>query len=158
MSLEVEFIHWLLLIVLALALVLAVATALAAGETMPPPKVLPEGIVTWAKPLAAEMPRAFFPESPPPRLLPAAETAAQLWAILDAHHEGRAAEALKRWEDLALPKNVMHWRDIARGVAYLETGDLKRAEWQLQMPAKRRPRIPWRLISWVWRDWSKRLR
>jgi hypothetical protein len=130
-SLEVEFLHWLLLIVLAIATVLLVASALGAAEPMPTPRLLPEGIGTWAKPLAPETPKPYFPESPPPRSMPAAQAAADLWTILDNHRAGRASDALAGWQRLGLPDVTAHWREIARGAAYLQLGDLERAEWHL---------------------------
>jgi hypothetical protein len=142
MSLEVEFLHWVLIVMLAIAVVLMVASALGAAGPMPPPGLLPEGIAAWAKPIAPEAARPFFPESPPVRRMPTAEAAAQLAAILTDHQAGRASDALAGWQRLELPEATAHWREIARGVAYLQLGDIDRAEWHLLASRQLAPAHP----------------
>jgi tetratricopeptide (TPR) repeat protein len=132
MYLEVELVRWLILALAALALVLAAATLAAADPAMPP-RPLPPEMAKIARPIAPmDLAPPFFPEAPPAREFPPAEAAARLWRILELQRTGRAAEALAGWEQLRLPNDTAHWRELARGAAYLTVGDLKLAQQHLQ--------------------------
>jgi len=131
MSLEVELVRWLLLIAAAIILLLAIATALAA-DPMKEPGRLPDVMRALAQPMPAEIQQPFFPETPPARQLPPAEAAARVAAIIEHHKAGRALEALNGWEEVGLPMETAHWREIAMGAAYLRAGDLKCAALHLE--------------------------
>src|SRR5690349_13735218 len=118
MSLEVELARWLLLIAAAIVLLLAIATALAADPTKEPAR-LSDAVRALAHPMPAEIQRPFFPETPPARQLPPAEAAARVAALIEQHRAGRALEALNGWEEVGLPRQTAHWREIAMGAAYL---------------------------------------
>jgi tetratricopeptide (TPR) repeat protein len=126
MTLEAELIRWVLLIVAAIALVLAVAT-LAAADPMMEPQLLPGDMDEIARPIPVDSARPYFPETPPAREFPPAEAAARVWTILEHHRAGRALEAIVGWEQLRLPYETAHWREVAMGAAYLQAGDLKQA-------------------------------
>jgi len=131
MSVEVELVRWLLLVAAAVALILAIATALAAVDPTKEPRLLPK-VSGSAKLMMPESMRPFFPEDPPGRRLPVAEAAARLWMTLDSHRAGCIAEALAGWDQIQLPAETAHWREIARGTAYLYAGDLECASVHLE--------------------------
>jgi tetratricopeptide (TPR) repeat protein len=141
MQLEVELVRWGLLIVAALAIVLAVAT-LAAADPMMEPQLLPGNMDEIARPIPVAPARPFFPEAAPVREFPPAEAAAHLWAILEQHRTGRALEAIAGWEQLRLPAETAHWRKVAMGAAYLQTGDLERAMTHLETAEQMMPEYP----------------
>lgn len=142
MHAEVELVRWMILILAALALVLAAATLAAADPTMPP-RLLPPEIARIAKPIAAVDPAPpFFPEAPPAREFPPAEAAARLWRILELQRMGQAAEALAGWEQLRLPVETAHWRELAMGAALLHLGDLKEAHRHLEAARQYAPANP----------------
>jgi tetratricopeptide (TPR) repeat protein len=142
MHVEAELIRWMILILAALALVLAATTLAAADPTMPP-RLLPPEIAKIAKPIAAVDPAPpFFPEAPPAREFPPAEAAARLWRILELQRTGQAAEALAGWEQLRLPVETAHWRDLAMGAAMLQLGDLKQAHQHLEAARQYVPANP----------------
>lgn len=124
---ELELVRWMLLAATAVALMLALATALAA-DIPKEPRLLPGAMSALAKPMMPAPLGPFFPEDPPGRLLPPAEAAARLWMIFDNHRAGRLLEALRGWDEVSLPKATAHWREIAMGAAYLQSGDLAKAE------------------------------
>jgi tetratricopeptide (TPR) repeat protein len=139
MSVEEELVRWMLLIAAAIALMLALATALAADPTRPP-GLLPQPIGELAKPILPAPMRPFFPENPPPgRILPPAEAAARLWMIFDSHRAGCAAEALAGWNEVRLPDYMAHWREMAIGAAYMQAGDLPRAEMSFEGARQMQP-------------------
>lgn len=138
-SWETEFVHWLVLAILAVLLVFAVGSVLGAADPMSPPELLPAGIAAWAKPIPKEMPRPFFPELPPGQQLPTAQAVAQLWTILELHRQGNAVEALDAWDKLALCDAQRHWRQIAQGEAYLRMGDLAQAQRHLEAALQQAP-------------------
>ena len=128
MSVEVELVRWLLLVAAAVALVLAIASALAAADPMPmAPGLLPDDMGTTARPLAPAPLRPFFPEDPPIRDMPPAEAAVRLSLTLDHQRAGSIADALAGWEQIRLPAETAHWREIAIGAASLRVGDRERA-------------------------------
>jgi hypothetical protein len=127
MTIEAEIVRWMLLAAAALALILAIATALASGDSTREPRLLPQNIRDFAKPMPAEIQPPFFPEEPPIRKLPPAEAGARLWVILDNYRAGRFGEALAEWNYVRLPEDTAHWREIAMGVAYLQVGNHPRA-------------------------------
>jgi hypothetical protein len=131
MHVEVELVKWMLLAFAAIALVLAAAT-LAAADPMMEPQLLPGDMGEIARPIPVEPARPFFPEETPVREFPPAEAAARLWTILEHHRAGRALEAVACWEQLRLPTETAHWREVAMGAGYLQTGDLERALAHLQ--------------------------
>lgn len=138
MTVEVELIRWMLLVVAALAIVLAIATALAAADPMMEPRLLPDDMGQLAKPMvvpdtAEPLVRPFFPEVPPARAFPPAEAAARLWMTLQNHQAGQTGLALAGWEQLRLPQETAHWREIAIAAALLQTGDLKQAAVHLDL-------------------------
>jgi hypothetical protein len=126
-----ELLHWLLVIATAIALTLVVARVLSAADPMPEPRLLPDDMGQFAKPLTPEISKPFFPESPPTRQVPPAEAAARLWTILENHRAGRALEAINEWAEVGLPPETAHWREIAMAAACLNIADLKRAEFHL---------------------------
>ena len=139
MSVEEEFVRWMLLIVAAIALMLALATALAADPTRPP-GLLPEPMGELSKPLMPMPMRPYFPEEDPPgRILPPAEAAARLWMIFDSHRAGKAAEALEDWGEVRLPGYMAHWREMAIAAAHLQSGDLVRAQTALEAARQMQP-------------------
>jgi tetratricopeptide (TPR) repeat protein len=128
MSLELEFVRWLLLVIAAIALLLAIATAVAAAKPVSEPRLLPANAAQIAKPMGEEMLAPFFPEYPPGRVLPLSEAAARLWMTLESHRAGCTAEAVAGWEQIRLPGETAHWREVGLAAAYLQAGDLRRAE------------------------------
>jgi tetratricopeptide (TPR) repeat protein len=127
MTLEWEFVRWMLLMIAAVALVLAVAAALGAADPLTAPQLLPNDMGVLARPMTPVAPRPFFPEGPPIRELPPAEAAEVLWQTLQHHRAGCVGEALAGWERLQLAEGAEHWRVLARGAAFLQAGDLKQA-------------------------------
>src|SRR5262245_61006820 len=127
MTAEVELVRWLLLVAAAVALVLAIATALAAADPMKEPRLLPDDMGVIAKPMTPAPLKPFFPEEPPVRQIPPAEAATRLWMALDGHRAGCIAEALDGWQQIRLPDETAHWREIAIGAACLQVGDQQRA-------------------------------
>jgi hypothetical protein len=141
MQLEVELIKWMLLALAAIALVLAAAT-LAAADPMMEPQLLPGDMNEVARPIPIEPARPFFPEETPAREFPPAEAAARLWTILEHHQAGRALEAIAGWETIRLPAEAAHWREVAMGAGYLQTGDLKQAMVHLENAEQLAPEHP----------------
>jgi len=139
MSVEVELVRWMLLVAAAIALILAIATALAAADPMKEPNLLPDDMGVIAKPMTRAPLRPFFPEDPPVRQLPPAEAAARLWMTLDSHRAGCVAEALAGWEQIRLPTETAHWREIAIGTAHLHVGDQERAAIHLDLAGQLAP-------------------
>jgi hypothetical protein len=138
MSLEIELVRWLLLVAAAIALILAIATALAAGPVNEP-RLLPDDMGSFAKPMTPGAVQPYFPETPPGRQLPPAEAAARLRSIFDDHRAGRALDAISGWEDLGLAEETAHWRQIAMGAAYLQLSDLQQAALHLEAARQRVP-------------------
>jgi tetratricopeptide (TPR) repeat protein len=139
MSVEEEFVRWMLLIIAAIALMLALATVLAADPTRPP-GLLPQPMGELGKPLTPMPMRPYFPEEDPPgRVLPPAQAAHQLWMIFDSHRAGNTAEALEGWSEVRLPEHMAHWRELAIAAAYLQSGDLVRAEKALEAAQQMQP-------------------
>ena len=139
MSVEEEFVRWMLLIIVAIALMLVLATALAADPTRPP-GLLPQPMGEMAKPILPARMQPFFPESNPPgRILPPAEAAHRLEMIFDAHRAGCSGEALAGWGEVRLPPYMAHWREIAMGAAYLQAGDLSQAEMSFEAARRMQP-------------------
>lgn len=125
--LEMEAIRWLILFMLAI-IVIAIAAQLAgAADPMPPvePGRLPMALVVEAKPM--DPPREFYPEQPPVHEAPAG-LAMKVAELLALHRQGAAREALDGWEQTQLPPQTAVWRDLARGAAALQLGDLPLAE------------------------------
>jgi hypothetical protein len=137
-----ELLHWLLVIATAMALTLLVAKALSSADPMREPRLLPDDMSQFAKPMAPEIVKPFFPESPPVRQLPPAEAAARVWMILENHRFGRALEAIDEWNHVGLPQETAHWREIAIGAAYLKIGDLDRAAFHLDTAQQWMPGHP----------------
>lgn len=134
MTVEVELFRWMLLVVAALAIILAIATALGAADPMTEPRLLPGDMGETAQPLVPDhLVKPFFPEAPPARDFPPAEAAARLWMTLQNHRAGHTLEALAGWEQLRLPQQTAHWREIAIAAALLQTGDLKQAAMHLDL-------------------------
>ena len=131
--LEMELIHWLLLVVAAIALILAIATALAAADPIREPRLLPAGAIAMAKPMTPALVRPFFPEYPPGRIFPPAEAAARLWMTLESQRAGCLGDAISGWEQVGLPDETPHWREIGMAAAYLQAGDLQKAEVHLDV-------------------------
>lgn len=141
-QLEVEFVRWLLLAITAVALALIAARLAAADPTMPP-RLLPPEIAKIAKPIAAVDPAPpFFPEAMPAREFPPAEAAARLWRILELQRMGHTAAALAGWEQLRLPAETAHWRELAMGAAMLKLGDVKQAHQHLEAARQYAPANP----------------
>ena len=138
MSTELELVRWFLLVAAAIASLLAIATALAADATKEP-RLLPNDMAAIAKPIMPEVVKPFFPENPPARQLPPAEAAARLWTILEHHRGGRALEALNGWDQVGLPVETAHWREIAISTAYLRVGDQNRAIFHLEAARQLNP-------------------
>jgi hypothetical protein len=130
LSIDVELARWLLLMIAAICIVLAIASALAAADPMKEPRLLPD-MGSLAKPIAPALPRPFFPENPPVRQLPPAEAASRLWTILDNHRALRNSEALAGWEQVWLPAETAHWRNVGLAASCLHLGDLVRASTHL---------------------------
>ncbi len=139
LTLEVELIRWMLLVVAALAMILVIATALAAADPMMEPRLLPGDMGEVAQPMVPDnLVKPFFPEAPPgwnteAKDFPPAEAAARLWMTLQNHQAGHALQALAGWEQLCLPEEAAHWREIAIAAALLQTGDLKQAAMHLDL-------------------------
>lgn len=140
-SLEAELVRWLVVIALALAMCLILASVVAAGEPMLEPQRLPDDMGAVAKPLPESV-FPFYPEDAAGRVVPPAEAAARLWSILDHHRHQRCTEALLGWEQLRLPDETAHWREIAIGAAYLRAGNLEEARLHLEFVRNLWPRHP----------------
>ena len=138
-NLEMELLHWLLLVIAASALVLAVASALGAADPRKEPRLLPDDMGTIAKPMPPESARPFFPEYPPERALPAAEAAARLWMTLEGQRAGCIGEALAGWGQVNLPEETAHWQEIGMAAAYLKLGDFHKAEVHLDVARELAP-------------------
>jgi hypothetical protein len=137
-----ELLHWLLVIATAMALTFLVAKALSSADPMREPRLLPDNMGQFAKPMAPEIVKPFFPESPPVRQLPPAEAAVRLWTILEYHRAGQGLEAIDEWTQVGLSEETAHWREIAMGAAYLKIGDLDRAAFHLDAAQQWMPGHP----------------
>jgi hypothetical protein len=137
--LEMELIHWVLLVIAAIALMLAIATTLAAANPIREPRLLPAGSIAMAKPMPRELVRPFFPESPPVRILPPAEAADRLWMALESQRAGCFGDAISGWEQIDLPDETAHWREIGMAAAFLQAGDLQKAELHLNVARRLAP-------------------
>lgn len=137
--LETELIHWLLLVIAAIALMLAIATAIGAADPIREPPLLTAGSIAMAKPMPRELVRPFFPESPPVRILPPAEAAARLWMALESQRAGCFGDAISGWEQVDLPDETSHWQEIGMAAAYLQAGDLQKAEVHLDVARRLAP-------------------
>jgi tetratricopeptide (TPR) repeat protein len=137
-----ELLHWLLVIATAIALTLLVARALSAADPMPEPRLLPNDMGQFARPMTPEIVKPFFPESPPARQLPHAEAAARLQEIIDHHRVGETLKAINEWANVGLPQETAHWREIAMGAGYLHLGDLDRAALRLEAAQQLMPGHP----------------
>jgi hypothetical protein len=125
-TLEMEFIKWVLLAILAAALVLVLATVAAADPMLPEPGRLPGDMNEVAQPLVPEV-KPFFPETPPYPVREPAEVAARIWMTLEHQRAGCVAEALAGWQGIYLEGGAEVWREIAMGAAYLQAADVDAA-------------------------------
>jgi tetratricopeptide (TPR) repeat protein len=139
MSMEMELIRWLAIVAAAIAFLVAVASVVAAADPATEPKLLPDDMGTVAKPIPPQIAHPFFPEDPPVRQLPPAEAAARLWMTLENQAAGRIVEALSGWQQIRLPEETAHWREIALGAAYLRAGDLERAAMHFEAGRQQAP-------------------
>jgi len=137
--LEMELVHWLILVIAAIALMLAIATATGAANPLKEPRLLPAGSIAAAKPMTRELVRPFFPESPPLRILPPAEAAARLWMALESQRAGCFGDAISGWEQVDLPDETVHWREIGMAAAFLQAGDLQKAAMHLNTARRLAP-------------------
>ena len=137
---ETEFVHWVLLAILAWALVLIAASVIAAADPMAEPNPLPSDMMDVAVPMPmVETQKPYYPEPMPDYGMTAAEQAAQMWQTLEEARAGRSVNAIAGWERCELPDQTAHWKLVALGAAYLQAGDLRAAEVQLEAAQRLAP-------------------
>ena len=142
LSVETEFIHWILLIIAAIAILLAIATALAADPMSGRPMLPPATGQSTAPMSSDRLERPFFPEDPPQSDRAAFETAGNLWMILEHQRAGCTADALAAWEQTRLPSRTAVWREIGMAAAYLQADDLPQALGRLELAEGLAPHHP----------------
>lgn len=141
-TLEMEFIKWVLLAILAAALALALATVAAAADPMmPEPARLPGDMNELAQPLVPAV-KPFFPETPPYTPQNPADVAARIWMTLEHQRAGCVAEALAGWQGIYLGGGTEVWREIALGAAYLQAADIDQAALHLDAARAMNPEHP----------------
>jgi tetratricopeptide (TPR) repeat protein len=152
-TVEFEFLHWLVVLVAALAMLLALATALAADPRESPAS--PDRVQFPGGALA----RPFFPEHPPLPADAATEIAEKLGMTLAHQRAGCFAEALAGWEEVRLPPETSVWRQIGMAAAQVQMDDLPLALRRLELAEQIAPRHP--LIAYyrglVWKRQAERL-
>lgn len=138
---EWEFIHWVVLAILAWALVLIAASVLAAADPMGQPGMLPTDMMDVAVPMPMPMPqeKPYYPEPMPRFGMTDVELAAQLWQILEEMRTGRPLNALAGWEQIELPDATAHWKLVGMGAAYIQAGDFHAAGIQLEAARRLAP-------------------
>lgn len=62
------------------------------------------------------------------RVLPPAEAVARLWMTLESQRAGCFGDAISGWEQVGLPDETAHWRESGMAAAFLQAGDLQKAE------------------------------
>jgi tetratricopeptide (TPR) repeat protein len=140
-TLEMEFIKWVLLAILAVALVLVLTAVAGADPLLPEPARLPGDMNEVAQPLVPDM-KPFFPETPPYPQRDPADVAARIWMTLEQQRAGRVAEALAGWEGMYLGGDAEIWREIAMAAAYLQAADIDQAELHLDAARALNPQHP----------------
>jgi hypothetical protein len=141
-TLEMEFIKWVLLAILAAALVMVLATVAAAADPMvPEPARLPGDMNEVAQPLVPDV-KPFFPETQPYPQRDPAEVAARIWMTLEHQRAGCVAEALTGWQGIYLGGNAEIWREVAMAAAYLQATDVEQAALHLDAARAMNPEHP----------------
>jgi tetratricopeptide (TPR) repeat protein len=140
-TLEMEFIKWVLLAILAAALVLVLATVAAADPMLPEPARLPGDMNEIAQPIVPDV-KPFFPEMAPYPVRDPADVAARIWMTLEHQRAGCVAEALAGWQGIYLGGGAEIWREIAMGAAYLQAADVDQAALHLDAARAMNPEHP----------------
>jgi tetratricopeptide (TPR) repeat protein len=121
---SIEVFKWVALIVIAGALALLAVSTVHGVEATRPPGLLPP--IPDSTPLdPPQQPMTQLPEfdEQDPYAL-----SLEIWRAIDAHEDGNLQTAITVWEQLRLPPQADVWRRIVLGVAYLQNGEIDRAE------------------------------
>jgi tetratricopeptide (TPR) repeat protein len=138
MTVETEFIKWIILLVTALAIAMLLAGSMAAGSDSP--GLLPKDVNDWARPMDQATSATFYPEiGPAPRI---DNRVATMWRILELHRQGMAEEAIAAWRDADFGCATEVWRQAAMAVGYLQLGQLEEAADHLDAALEIEPENP----------------
>lgn len=159
-TVEVEFLHWLVLLIAAIAILLAVASVLAADPMSAKPMLPGDAGPPLSLAAADQRDRSFFPENPPLDARAAAKSAARLWMTLEHQQAGCAAEALAGWQEFRLPADTAVWSEIGMAAACVQMDDLAQALSRLERAEAIAPHHP--LVAFlrgsVWARQAERMR
>ena len=134
MSVADEFVKWMVLLMIGGAVALFLATRIAGADSAP--GLLPGDINRLAKPMPESSP-PFFPEVGPP--LRTNDPNQVLWRIIELHRMGQVDEAVAQWQQVDEMCGSEVWRHVAVAAAYLQAGDLERAETALDAALEMEP-------------------
>lgn len=136
MTVEAEFVKWMVLLMIAAAVAMLLATRMAGADGAP--GLLPGDLNNLARPMPETAVAPFFPEVGPP--LRTNEPNQVLWRIIELHRMGQADDAIALWQQADAMYGTEVWRHVAVGATYLQAGDLLRAEEELDAALEMEPR------------------
>jgi tetratricopeptide (TPR) repeat protein len=134
MSVADEFVKWMVLLMIAAIVATFLATRIAGADSKP--ALLPPDMDRIAQPMPA-MTRPFFPEVGPP--LRTNDPNQVLWRIMELHRMGQVDEAIAQWQQVDEMCGAEVWRHVAVAAAYLQAGDLEKAEIHLDAALEMEP-------------------
>lgn len=132
MTVETEFLKWLVLLFAAGVIALLLATRLANAAPGEPGR-LPD-MSSEARPIDNVPAATFSPEAGPPLALNNPHQV--LRRILERHRTGEVEEAIADWQQTDLPRETDTWKGVALGAAYLQAGRPDDAEEWLDLALK----------------------
>jgi len=132
MTVETEFLKWLVLLFAAGVIALLLATRLANAAPQEPGR-LPD-MSAEARPISSVPAATFSPEAGSPLALN--DHHQVLWRILERHRTGEVEEAIAQWRQADLPREADTWKGVALGAAYLQAGQHDEAEEWLDLALK----------------------
>jgi tetratricopeptide (TPR) repeat protein len=127
MSVEGEFVKWMILLAIAATVALLLTTRMAAADGAP--GLLPGDMGNLARPMPVTADAPFFPEVGPP--LRTNEPNQVLWRIIELHRQGQAEAAVAAWQRAELLPGMEAWRHVALAATHLQAGSMDQAEEQL---------------------------
>ena len=135
MTVETEFVKWMILLLIAAMVALLLVTRMAGADGAP--GLLPDDMNKWARPMPETAVAPYFPEVGPP--LRTHEPNQVLWRIIELHRMGQVEEAIAAWERADVMCGTEVWRNVAIAAANLQAGRLEQAEAQLDAALETEP-------------------
>lgn len=127
MTVEGEFVKWVILLLIAAMLALLLIPRIAGAEGAP--GLLPDDMNEWAKPMPEAVVAPSFSEAG--TSMRSNEPNQVLWRILELHRRGQVDDAIAAWDKAGAICGTEVWRNVATAAANLQAGRLQVAEEQL---------------------------